>query len=119
MKIVVEFSNLAELDDFCKGVTKLPVSTSGKVSAKTEEEEPGQEKIQPKEDVARQELKGKDAEDLRVEVRKLLAQVNKKTGSNTASTWIKELTKAEKLTDVIDIEELLALGAKAMEVLYG
>ena len=60
-----------------------------------------------------------DTKALKVEVRKMLAQVNKKTGSNTASQWIKELTSVEKLTEVEDAEELLALKAKAEEVLNG
>lgn len=60
-----------------------------------------------------------DVSKLQVEVRKLLAQVNKKTGSNTASQWIKELTSVEKLTEVESAEELLALKAKAEEVLNG
>ena len=60
-----------------------------------------------------------DVSKLQVEVRKMLAQVNKKTGTNTASQWIKELTSVEKLTEVESAEELLALKAKAEEVLNG
>ena len=52
-----------------------------------------------------------------MEVRKMLAQVNKKTGTNTASQWIKELTSVEKLTEVQSADELMALKAKAEEVL--
>ena len=60
-----------------------------------------------------------DVDKLQVEVRKMLAQVNKKTGTNTASQWIKELTSVEKLTEVQSVDELLALKAKAEEVLNG
>ena len=60
-----------------------------------------------------------DLSKLQVEVRKMLAQVNKKTGTNTASQWIKELTSVEKLTEVQSVDELLALKAKAEEVLNG
>ena len=61
----------------------------------------------------------RDVSKLQVEVRKMLAQVNKKTGTNTASQWIKELTSVEKLTEVQSVDELLALKAKAEEVLNG
>ena len=71
------------------------------------------------EEPAPAEDKQVDTKALKVEVRKMLAQVNKKTGSNTASQWIKELTSVEKLTEVEDAEELLALKAKAEEVLNG
>lgn len=60
-----------------------------------------------------------DVNKLQVDVRKMLAQVNKKTGTNTASQWIKELTSVEKLTEVQSVDELLALKAKAEEVLNG
>lgn len=60
-----------------------------------------------------------DVNKLQVEVRKMLAQVNKKTGTNTASQWIKELTSVEKLTEVQSADELMALKAKAEEVLNG
>ena len=60
-----------------------------------------------------------DVSKLQVEVRKMLAQVNKKTGTNTASQWIKELTSVEKLTEVQSAYELMALKAKAEEVLNG
>ena len=60
-----------------------------------------------------------DVSKLQVEVRKMLAQGNKKAGTNTASQWIKELTSVEKLTEVQSVDELLALKAKAEEVLNG
>ncbi len=54
-------------------------------------------------------------ESYRVEVRKVLAALNKKTGENTASKLIKELGK-EKLTEVA-LSDLPGLMAKAQEQL--
>lgn len=52
-------------------------------------------------------------EDYRVEVRKVLAKLNKKTGTNTASELIKSFG-AERLTDVA-LQDLPALMARAEE----
>ena len=146
MKITVEFNSLQELDEFCNGVAIAPalvkkVSTSTETaqeapkapeakkstpkSTKAQDEAPAKANVQETEKDARKEEEPAPAEDkvdtkaLKVEVRKMLAQVNKKTGSNTASQWIKELTSVEKLTEVESAEELLALKAKAEEVLNG
>ena len=51
----------------------------------------------------------------RIEVRQVLAQLNKKTGENTASKLIKELG-VNKLTEVA-LDDLPGLMAKAKEVL--
>lgn len=142
MKITVEFNSLQELDEFCNGVAIAPglvkkVSTSAE-PAQEAPKAPEAKKSTPKKETAKDEAPAKpqqapkqeetpapeadkpvDTEALKVEVRKLLAQVNKKTGSNTASQWIKELTSVEKLTEVESAEELLALKAKAEEVLNG
>ena len=142
MKITVEFNSLQELDEFCNGVAIAPglvkkVSTSAE-TAQEAPKAPEAKKSTPKKETAKDEAPAKpqqapkqeetpapeadkpvDTGALKVEVRKLLAQVNKKTGSNTASQWIKELTSVEKLTEVEDAEELLALKAKAEEVLNG
>lgn len=142
MKITVEFENLQELDEFCNGVAIAP-ALAKKVSTSTETAQeapkaPEAKKSTPKKETAKDEAPAKpqqapkqeetpapeadkpvDTGALKVEVRKLLAQVNKKTGSNTASQWIKELTSVEKLTEVESAEELLALKAKAEEVLNG
>ena len=142
MKITVEFNSLQELDEFCNGVAIAPglvkkVSTSAE-TAQEAPKAPEAKKSTPKKETAKDEAPAKpqqapkqeetpapeadkpvDAGALKVEVRKLLAQVNKKTGSNTASQWIKELTSVEKLTEVESAEELLALKAKAEEVLNG
>lgn len=142
MKITVEFNSLQELDEFCNGVAIAPalakkVSTSAEPaqeepkapeakkstpkSTKAQDEAPAKANVQEteEEEPAPAEDKQVDTKALKVEVRKMLAQVNKKTGSNTASQWIKELTSVEKLTEVEDAEELLALKAKAEEVLNG
>ena len=142
MKITVEFNSLQELDEFCNGVAIAPalakkVSTSAETaqeapkapeakkstpkSTKAQDEAPAKANVQEteEEEPAPAEDKQVDTKALKVEVRKMLAQVNKKTGSNTASQWIKELTSVEKLTEVEDAEELLALKAKAEEVLNG
>ena len=142
MKITVEFNSLQELDEFCNGVAIAPalakkVSTSAEPaqeepkapeakkstpkSTKAQDEAPAKANVQETEgeEPAPAEDKQVDVKALKVEVRKMLAQVNKKTGSNTASQWIKELTSVEKLTEVEDAEELLALKAKAEEVLNG
>ena len=142
MKITVEFNSLQELDEFCNGVAITPglvkkVSTSAE-TAQEAPKAPEAKKSTPKKETAKDEAPAKpqqapkqeetpapeadkpvDTGALKVEVRKLLAQVNKKTGSNTASQWIKELTSVEKLTEVESAEELLALKAKAEEVLNG
>lgn len=142
MKITVEFNSLQELDEFCNGVAIAPalakkVSTSAETaqeapkapeakkstpkSTKAQDDAPAKANVQETEGEEPAPAEGKqvDTKALKVEVRKMLAQVNKKTGSNTASQWIKELTSVEKLTEVEDAEELLALKAKAEEVLNG
>ena len=142
MKITVEFNSLQELDEFCNGVAIAPglvkkVSTNAE-PAQEASKAPEAKKSTPKKETAKDEAPAKpqqapkqeetpapeadkpvDTGALKVEVRKLLAQVNKKTGSNTASQWIKELTSVEKLTEVESAGELLALKAKAEEVLNG
>ena len=139
MKITVEFNSLQELDEFCNGVAIAPalakkVSTSAETiqeapkapeakkstpkSTKAQEEAPAKANVQETEKDERKE-EAPDVSKLQVEVRKMLAQVNKKTGTNTASQWIKELTSVEKLTEVQSVDELLALKAKAEEVLNG
>ena len=140
MKITVEFNSLQELDEFCNGVVIAPglaqkareenaqqpqeepkkaeAKKSTPKSIKAQDEAPAKANMQETEKDARKE-EAPDVSKLQVEVRKLLAQVNKKTGTNTASQWIKELTSVEKLTEVQSVDELLALKAKAEEVLNG
>ena len=140
MKITVEFNSLQELDEFCNGVVIAPglaqkareenaqqpqeepkkaeAKKSTPKSTKAQDEAPAKANVQETEKDARKE-EAPDVNKLQVEVRKMLAQVNKKTGTNTASQWIKELTSVEKLTEVQSVDELLALKAKAEEVLNG
>ena len=143
MKITVEFNSLQELDEFCNGVVIAPglaqkareenaqqpqeapkapeAKKSTPKSTKAQDDAPAKANVQETEgeEPAPAEDKQVDTKALKVEVRKMLAQVNKNTGSNTASQWIKELTSVEKPTEVEDAEELLALKAKAEEVLNG
>lgn len=112
MKITVEFNSLQELDEFCNGVAIAPaLAKKVSTSAETAQEAPKAPEAKKEE--------APDVSKLQVEVRKMLAQANKKTGTNTASQWIKELTSVEKLTEVQSADELLALKAKAEEVLNG
>lgn len=100
-----------------------PKKAEAKEEPKTEasevpfEEEKGG--IVPQKAAPAKEEEAPDVSKLQVEVRKMLAQVNKKTGTNTASQWIKELTSVEKLTEVQSADELMALKTKAEEVLNG
>lgn len=144
MKITVEFNSLQELDEFCNGVVIAPglAQKAREENAQQPQEEPKKaeaKKSTPKKAEAKEEPKAEaseapaedpvketpekeeapDVSKLQVEVRKMLAQVNKKTGANTASQWIKELTSVEKLTEVQSADELMALKAKAEEVLNG
>ena len=143
MKITVEFNSLQELDEFCNGVVIAPglaqkareenaqqpqeapkapeAKKSTPKSTKAQDEAPAKPQQAPKQEEtpAPEADKPVDTGALKVEVRKLLAQVNKKTGSNTASQWIKQLTSVEKLTEVQSADELMALKAKAEEVLNG
>ena len=146
MKITVEFNSLQELDEFCNGVVIAPglaqkareenaqqpqeepkkaeEKKSTPKSTKAQDEAPAKANVQETEKDARKEEapakeEAPDVNKLQVDVRKMLAQVNKKTGTNTASQWIKELTSVEKLTEVQSVDELLALKAKAEEVLNG
>lgn len=78
-------------------------------------EEPAQE--EPKAEEPKEEPKAEKVDV--AEVRSLLAKVNKKTGSNTATIWINEIASKEKLTEVTDQEHLRALKKKAEEELNG
>lgn len=138
MKITVEFDSLAEIDKFCNNVYITPLAAAVREEEKKQKaeetkepkkekkkvEEPKSEPESVKEDlVAPEEPKADapeiDADKLKVELRKLLAAVNKKTGTNTASTWIKDIAGKAKLTEIDDAEALVALKEKAEEALNG
>ena len=143
MKITVEFNSLQEINDFCAGVFIAPgLAQAAREQCEAAEEAPKKAEVKkssPKAEKAQEEAQT-IAEEPSVstetvaeakpepekapteivkpaELRKLLAAVNKKTGTNTASQWIKELTGKEKLTEVTDPAELSKLAAKAKEVL--
>lgn len=144
MKITVEFDSLQEIEDFCNGVVIAPglaqACRKENAEAATEKpEEPKAKKSTPKKEKAQEEAKtettvepphGVDNEDPIdapapapaekvdvVELRGLLAKVNRKTGTNTASQWIKDIAGKDKLTEVDDQEALAQIKAKAEEVL--
>ena len=140
MKITVEFNSLQELDEFCNGVVIAPGLAQKAREENAQQPQEGPKKAEAKEEpkteasevpfeeenggivpqkAAPAKEEAPDVSKLQVEVRKMLAQVNKKTGTNTASQWIKELTSVEKLTEVQSAGELMALKAKAEEVLNG
>lgn len=57
-----------------------------------------------------------DMEALKLETKKLLSKLNKKTGTNTASQLIQEICGVKRFTEVSE-DKLPALKAKAEEVL--
>ena len=148
MKINIEFEGWGELCGFLAQASATPMMDAQGIipeaivkaalqknapAPSEEEKAPKAKKSTPKKEEAQEEPKTEASEvpfeeepkadapakvDV-VERRGLLAKVNRKTGTNTASQWIKELTSVEKLTEVESAEELLALKAKAEEVLNG
>lgn len=123
MKITVTFDSLDEFEAF-KGTTAAAPQSAKKPAE--EPEAPKAKKSAPKEEMpwkeapAEAETPKKAAapavtEDFRVEVRKTLAQLNKKTGGNEAKELIKEFG-CSKLTEV-KLEDLPALMEKAREAL--
>ena len=123
MKITVTFDSLDEFEAF-KGAAAAPQSAQKPVE---EQEAPKAKKSAPKEEMpwkeASTEAPKKTAapaapavtEDFRVEVRKALAQLNKKTGGNEAKELIKGFG-VSKLTEV-KLEDLPALMEKAQAAL--
>lgn len=139
MKINIEFEGWGELCDFLAQATATPMAqlrTSFEIGDKVVEEavqaakEEKAKKSTPKKEKAQEEPKTEapeaPAEEPKadapakvdvVELRGLLAKVNRKTGTNTASQWIKEIAGKDKLTEVDDQEALAQIKAKAEEVL--
>lgn len=122
-------------DDYCDGIRKLagtipeeattlaeafPEKLEGMITAKpvdtTAKTEPETAKTEPEPEPETAKAEPEVTEDFRVEVRKTLAKINKKTGTNTASSMIKEITGMDKLTQV-PLEQLPELMARAKEVL--
>ena len=119
MKITVTFDSLDEFEAFKGTAAAAPQSAQKPV----EELEAPKEEMPWKETPAEAETPKKAAapaapavtEDFRVEVRKALAQLNKKTGRNEAKELIKEFG-CSKLTEV-KLEDLPALMEKAQAAL--
>lgn len=111
MKIVVTFDSLEEFNKHVIRVSEAAVTPAPEMPEP--KEAPRQEPIAPEEAAPKP---GPDAsEDLRVAVRKTLALLNKKAGSNKARELIRALG-AEKLTEVAS-GDLPALMDKAKEAL--
>ena len=112
MKINITFDSLEELENFRK-----PVATSQQRGAESQKvSEPARGScvgLDNSEESAADIPKA--AEDFRVDVRKVLAQLNKKSGKNLASELIKGFG-ADKLTEVA-LSDLPALMNKAKEAL--
>ena len=120
MKITVTFDSLDEFEAFKGAAAAAPQSAQAPVERT---EAPKAKKPAPKEEMpweeppAAPEAPAKVAvtEDFRVEVRKTLAQLNKKTGGNEAKELIKGFG-VSKLTEV-KLEDLPALMEKAQAAL--
>lgn len=145
MKINIEFESWNELCDFLAQASATPMmdaqgvipeaivkaALQKNVPAPSEEEKAPKAKTStPKKEEAQEEAKTEapeaPAEEPKadapakvdvVELRGLLAKVNRKTGTNTASQWIKEIAGKDKLTEVDDQDALAQIKAKAEEVL--
>lgn len=111
MQIVVTFNDFDEMDSFCRVQVERARAAASEPTSQETEEESVAEPVREPEPVTKV-----DTEALKLEVRKLLARVNKQTGTNTASEWIKDIAGKDKLTEVSDAEALTALKAKAEEV---
>lgn len=126
MKITVQFESLEEFQKFVVAADQLEDEKKAR-AAKKPEPEPVPEAKQaeakaepdpePEEKPKKEEKKAKavDYDALRVECRKVLAELNKVTGKNTASEIIKS-HGADKLTNVEDMF-LPALLEEAKEAL--
>ena len=129
MKITVIFDSLEEFQScmhLTPAVVDAPVEEVKKPAEKKAEtprrapEEPEAIKSTPKDEKPREEAAAKQEEATakkvdRVTVRKILATLNKNTGTNTASRLIADLG-FDKLTNVPD-DRLAELQAKAEEAL--
>lgn len=123
MKITVTFDSLDEFEAF-KGTAVVAPQSAQKPAE--EPEAPKAKKSAPKEEMPWKEAPTEAevpkaaaapavTEDFRVEVRKALAQLNKKTGGNEAKELIKGFG-CSKLTEV-KLEDLPALMEKAQAAL--
>ena len=123
MKITVTFDSLEEFKSHMAGETAVTTAPQSAQAPVERTEAPKAKKSAPKEEMPWKEApteaeapkKAAVTEDFRVEVRKTLAQLNKKTGGNEAKELIKGFG-VSKLTEV-KLEDLPALMEKAREAL--
>ena len=126
MKITVQFESLEEFQKFVVAADQLEDEKKARAAKKAEsvpEEKQADEDPKPEEKAKKkakaeepeEEPKAVDYDAMRVECRKVLAELNKVTGKNTASKMIKS-HGAEKLTDVKNMF-LPALLEEAREAL--
>lgn len=126
MKLTITFDSLEEFNNYIidVGSPSAPAPAQKAAEAPQRDETPKAKKNpkeaeKPQNEDVRQPEKAPEktevSEDFRVEVRKTLAQLNKKTGKNTASELIRSFG-VEKLTDV-ELSDLPALMDKAKEAL--
>lgn len=125
MNITVTFNSEAEFKQFINSAERLTefiaAAKEAQILPVTSEAENPVEKAKttaPVEDTQEKEAApevSEVSEDMRVEVRKLLAQLNKKTGKNIARDLIKEFG-VKQLTEV-PLKDLPALLEKAKEAL--
>lgn len=123
MKITVTFDSLDDFKEYMGNivlgkVTEKPQEDPKKTEAKKstpKAEKPEEEPAEKPEEPVKEEAPAEVSEDFRVDVRKTLAQLNKKAGKNMASELIKEFG-VEKLTEV-SLSDLPALMDKAKEAL--
>lgn len=117
MKISVDFNSIEEMQDFCKKfATPDEVHEQKLVAVIEEKEKPKEEAPDPEPEEVEEEEEKVDIAELTVTARKALAKVNKKTGENTAKTWIKE-KGYDSLADIKDPDVLKELTKKAEEFL--
>lgn len=123
MKITVSFDTLDEFQKYMgieAPAQKAPEAPQSDEEPKPKKnpkkaEKPQEEKAGQPDEAPEKEEAPEVSEDFRVEVRKTLAQLNKKVGKNMASELIKGFG-VEKLTDVA-LSDLPALMDKAKEAL--
>ena len=126
MKITITFDSLEEFERYIIGrIIGVPEAAPAQKAPEgpQSDEEPKPKKNPKKAEKPQEEDAGQPdeapapevSEDFRVEVRKTLANLNKKVGKNMASDLIKEFG-VEKLTEVA-LSDLPALMDKAKEAL--
>ena len=128
MKITVTFDTLEEFQTYmgiqspskpaqeaAQGAQEAPKSTGAKKDTKKAAQAPAEDDLMEDTPAPGTPTAPEVTEDFRVEVRKTLAQLNKKVGKNIASELIKGFG-VDKLTEVA-LADLPALMSKAKEAL--